>query len=330
MCDYPIAQVASNGTAAPAPTGTSTTTTVRTDTHEIETVTKPVEATKPSDTVTLVFKCWAGGGKYRLKTAQVQRSQLRLPECVICIDENLDDLKVKLTRTKDLLQAADNAKVAEIHQSTVAADAAATATAEGDARASAVAASARALIALGDVELTQQPKSRKPDELKIAASDSRTEEESAKEATKVFEAAARNAEEEEKKEQEAMEKRKAAVAAAQENQALVADAGAFDDESTDNFLHKDIKGEYKRPFLNPALIFGLIVDRPPLRCDSKVCYIGRSGRHHFFGNNDLSSDPRQAYHDFELLLSAATLPGTVVGGKPVVAIQTSPTEAILQ
>ncbi|PWT83661.1 MAG: hypothetical protein C5B58_06190 [Acidobacteria bacterium] len=351
MCDYPISQVSSTG-AAPdtSPGGTSTTTTINSDTHVVQTVTKPSDASKSSDTVTLVFRCWVrrtsdNTDLYKIKTAQVQRSQLRLPECVICIDENFDKLKLKLARTSDLLQEAIQTAIADSMQSTraVLASAAAAIAKEKARDAQQRASLASDAAKFAQAELDRAKGDRNKEELRSAletardlAAKAQQAAGSAAAALKHAESEQKTAESEAKAAEEAHQKRINAYAAAQENEALVADAGAFDSESAYAFLHTNTIKEDTRPFINPALVFKLLVTSSPHDCDDpEMCIagsaIGSSGRHKFLANARFVSDPQQSFHDFELLVGAATLAGPAVSGaKSVVAFQTSPTQAILQ
>jgi len=333
MCDYPLEQVAAAGSSgSPAASGTTTTTTVNQDTHVVQTVTKPTKPAHPSGTVILVFKCWMGNGQYRIKTAEVDRSLLRLPECVICVDENIGDLHLKLTRTMDLRAVADRAVRAAETDIAIATRAASDVV---NVREESKLAHSQALIADASAELAEArvglSRSQKNiQQLRRAEADARRETTQAVEGARAVAEVIARAEVASKAQADAVQAANRAVAAADENQALVADAGAFGSESDDDFLHENT-AQHTTPFLNPALIFGLVSTAAPPDCNPGICALGTAGRHRFYGNDQLVPNPRLAFHEFVLLVSQATIVGQAVpGAKPVIAYQTSPNGILLQ
>jgi hypothetical protein len=260
MCEYPIAQPPQNNSgSAGSPATTTTTTKTNPDTGELETVTKTGGEPKESDTVTLVFKCRTPSGDFKIKTAKVQRSQLRLPECVICIDEDVDEVKLGLRNTAQKFTSATD-------------------------------------ILQSALTLFERPPPA--DDIARAA------------------------------EKKAKIKADDALQGAKADQVLIADAGAFNHDYffSDNAASIDSQTHTPIPYLNPALIFGLVITQDPAACNPHaVCELGSAAHRYFYGNSTLIEDPRRAFHDFELLVSSAAVAAPAVGGAAI-AVQTSPTE----
>jgi hypothetical protein len=305
MCDYPLPKQAGASSADDASSSTpKTTVTTKTDpdTGEVQTVTSVGNDAKDDNSVTLVFKCLAGKEhgqqKYKIKTAVVDRSQLRLPECVICIDEDPTHLQLRLFNTMEAVSDA-LASVDTLIQR---------------------------LNAHARLEQTTPANKAEADQLSAEIAASKNREDSAKQ-----DAANRQAD-------------------VKRDEVLIADDGAFASEidpiSTNTTLHK-ARGTVS-PFINPAVIFGLVSwkSKTPLAAPArwKSCRkyfgdgavipnvsetsvdLGSYEFRHLYARCDKDMDPREAFHEFELLVTSAAQLGPAAGGaKPVVAIRTGNT-----
>lgn len=295
MCDYPIAQP----TGAPNSSSMGAiTTTTKTDptTNSVQTTTTNGGDSKEEESVTLIFRCMDGGSDdYKVRTAKVSRSLLRLPECVVCIDENIAKLDLGAKNTEVAVRAAEKAR-----------------TEADEAAKDAAAAQVEAAEAVKEAERHSDKNSA------VFAAARKYADARAKEAAAAVNLALI-----------ARESSAEATLQVDKDRVLIADAGAF---GSDVVLSTDpnVNSNSPKPFLNPALIFGLVQIKQPPECET-ICYIGASGHYRFYAYKPHTPDPRQSFHDFELLVNTATASGPAVSGeKKALAVQTSPSEFILR
>jgi len=68
-----------------------------------------------------------------------------------------------------------------------------------------------------------------------------------------------------------------------------------------------VSPNHNLPYVNPALIFKLVTTSKPAGCKTDICEFGAAGGRTFYGErSDPAFEPKRAFHDFELFVSAAT------------------------
>jgi hypothetical protein len=346
MCEYPINQSPATASAGDPPT-VATVTNAQGDV-EMVTKTAPDASAKDSDSVTLVFKCRVGASdKLKIRITKVKRSDLKLPNCVICLDEDVGKLKVSLYKSQADEDAAKRLAdlVAIIDDAAHAAEAAGAAMKAADAaEAQAKDANVKAAAAPAD---TDAARSAQADAIakRAAAVAARAKADTARVNAKTEKVAADAAVETATEpvvkdapprpktitETSRKEITEPAIKVGAET-VYIADAGAFSDE---NILWDGGNDNHNLPYVNPALIFKLITTSKPNNCRPDVCGFGGSGSHSFYGaKTDAMTEPKRAFHDFELFVSAATqVPSASTSGganKKAVGVSVSPDAFVLR
>jgi hypothetical protein len=320
MCDYPIPKL-SNGTSDAASgkaPKTKITTSTDPKTGAVQTVTQAGDDTKDDDSITLVFKCLAervdGQQKYKIRTDIVDRSQLRRPECVICLDEDPKQLGLQIGKTSQAFaEQQASFDIATKYQ-------------------------LAARLEETKVQL---------EETNELAADLGLEKAAPRNTANLSANIANDQGRAEAANQDA-EKH---GAEAKQKEVLIADNGAFEQEKDFTGTNTILKTSSRNgqimvsPYLNPALIFGLVawkvkgpvdaeipwkscVKTPPdqmakgPRSIAKFVELGSYEFRSLYARCDKNMDPKEAFHEFELLVTSAAQVGTAVSGAPVVAIQT--------
>jgi hypothetical protein len=318
MCEYPISQSPTTGNAADPPT--VATVTDRQGEVQMITKTAPDESKKDSDSVTLVFNCRVGAGnKLIVRTTKVKKSDLKLPNCVICLDEDVNKLKVSLYKSRidesaaarllGLAATIDVAAVAEAYADN-AAKAAAAAEALAKSADDIVAAEPADTEAARSAQADAMAKRRAAEAAKTTAGtasiDAKTAKDAADAAVKAStEPVVKDAPPAPKTFTETPRKEvtEPAIKVGTDT-AFIADAGAF---SYKNIFREGVSTSHNLPYVNPALIFKLVTTSKPAGCKNDICEFGAAGGHTFYGERpDPTFEPKRAFHDFELFVSAAT------------------------
>ena len=315
MCEYPISQSPSTGNAADPPTVA----TVTDGQGKVQMITKtaPDESKKDSDSVTLVFNCRVGAGnKLVIRTTKVKKSDLKLPNCVICLDEDVNKLKVSLYKSQvderaaallaGLAVAIDAAAVAEsdAHNAERAAVAAATDAEAAQKKATTINAVVADTDAAQSALANGKAMKAAAHELRIKANTAKAEADAAlKSATEPAVKDVVNEPSQGITETPQKETTEPAIKVGADT-AFIADAGAF---SYKNIFRDSVSASHNLPYVNPALIFKLVTTSKPPGCKPDICEFGAGGGHTFYGErSDPTFEPKRAFHDFELFVSAAT------------------------